>query len=310
VVGNVSAFGGRGPDAQLAGMDLVVQARSGLMATTGRIQNGIPTGGEAPIADYTCAMALAFGVAAALLRRERTGRGGEVDAALLMAALLIQNNSMLRVESVDGPAHAAARRRLAELRADGRPYAEQMTVMPTIRTPAMTNIYYRVYATRDAAIAVACGSPALQRAFIRALGLTDAAHAGPVADPVAHYAALRARAEATMASRTTAEWKTVLDTHGVPAAGVRLPLELLDDEQALANGFFHDLAHPALGTIRVLAPPVRLDGAGFRPGAATGSFGSETRAILGSLGFDGEEIGKLVFDGVTAERLRSAEERR
>ncbi len=303
VVGNVSAFGGRGPDARLAGMDLVVQARSGLMATTGRIQDGVPAGGEAPIADYTCAMALAFGVAAALLRRERTGRGGEVDVALLMAALLVQNNSMLRVEAVDGPAHAAARRRLAELRADGRPYAEQMTVMPTIRTPAMTNVYYRVYATRDAAIAVACGSPALQRAFVRALGLIDDAHAGPVADPVAHYAALRARAEATIASRTTAEWKTVLDTHGVPGAGVRLALELLDDEQALANGFLHDLAHPALGTIRVLAPPVRLDGAGFRPGAATGSFGSETRAILGSLGFDEEEIGKLIAESVTTERF-------
>jgi len=43
VVGNVSAFGRRGPAARLAGMDLVVQARSGLMAAGGNIQDGVPT---------------------------------------------------------------------------------------------------------------------------------------------------------------------------------------------------------------------------------------------------------------------------
>ena len=42
VVGNVSAFGRRGPDAGLAGMDMVVQARSGLMATLGRVETACP----------------------------------------------------------------------------------------------------------------------------------------------------------------------------------------------------------------------------------------------------------------------------
>src|SRR5206468_3348109 len=156
VVGNVSAFGRRGPAARLAGMDLVVQARSGLMAASGRIQDGVPTGGENPAVDYMCAMLLSFGVASALLRRATTGRGGEVDVSLLMAALLLQNNSMVRIESSDGPVHDGLRARLAELRAAGRPYTEQATLTPQIRTPAMTNIYYRTYATRDAAIAVAC----------------------------------------------------------------------------------------------------------------------------------------------------------
>src|SRR6266849_5922438 len=79
VVGNVSAFGRRGPDARLAGMDMVVQARSGLMTTLGRVSpDGVPTAGDAPVADYMCAMILAFGIASALLRRRRTGRGGEV----------------------------------------------------------------------------------------------------------------------------------------------------------------------------------------------------------------------------------------
>src|SRR5256885_14116822 len=77
VVGNVSAFGRRGPAARLAGMDLVVQARSGLMAASGRIQDGVPTGGENPAADYMCAMLLPICVASAQLRRGGPRAGGD-----------------------------------------------------------------------------------------------------------------------------------------------------------------------------------------------------------------------------------------
>jgi crotonobetainyl-CoA:carnitine CoA-transferase CaiB-like acyl-CoA transferase len=308
IVGNVSAFGRRGPDAKLAGMDMVVQARSGLMATLGRLEHGAPAAGDAPIADYMCAMILAFGTASALLRRERTGRGGEVDVALLMAALLLQNNSFVRVEAADAAAHAAGLARLAELRAAGRPHAEQAAAMPTTRTPGMTGVYYRTYVTRDAAIAVACVSPGLQRTFIQAIGLEDAHHGRPIRERAAlatHYADLGARAEAALASRTTAEWKEIFDARGIPAAGVRFALELLDDAQPLANGFLHDLVHPGLGPVRVLAPPARLDGPGFVPATATAAFGSETRALLEWLGFSPDEVSELLESGVTQSAKRT-----
>jgi formyl-CoA transferase len=302
IVGNVSAFGRHGPDAGLAGMDMVIQARSGLIATLGRVQDGLPIAGDAPVADYMCAMALAFGVAAALFRRERTGRGGEVDVALLMAALLVQNNSLVRVESADGPAHATMRARLAALRAGGRPYADQALELPTTRTPGMVDVYYRTYATRDAAIVVACVSPGLQRTFADAIGIHDSAQGRPLPERAAaerHYEPLRKQAEAVLASRTTAEWKTIFDARGIPAAGVQFALELLDDPQVLANGFVRDLAHPAVGPVRTLAPPVRLDGDGFTPPPATPAFGSETRAILAGLGFGESDIAGLLDTKVT-----------
>ena len=308
VVGNVSAFGRRGPAARLAGMDLVVQARSGLLAAGGHVNDGVPTGGENPVVDYMCAMTLAFGIASALLRRERTGRGGEVDASLLMSALLIQNNNMVRIDSADSATHTAVRARLAELRTAGRPYAEQAALTPQIRPPGTVNVYYRTYATRDAALAVACGSPALRRAFIRTLGLSDEALDRPITDrakEVAHYLALRRQVEAIVAARTTAEWQAALEAAGVPAAGVKLPLELLDDEQPLANGMLHDLTHPVLGPVRVLAPPVGMDGGGFVPAPATAPFGSETRAILGELGFSNAEVVALLAEGVTRDRMKS-----
>jgi crotonobetainyl-CoA:carnitine CoA-transferase CaiB-like acyl-CoA transferase len=306
VVGSVTAFGKRGPDAQLAGMDLVVQARSGLMASNGRMRDGLPVAGEGPVADYMCAMLLAFGVASALLRRERTGRGGEVDVALLTAALTLQNNAMLRVESADRPAHDAALARLAALRAQGAPFAEQAAVTPTVRTPAMTGVYYRTYATRDGALAIACVSRGLRRQLMRALGMVDHAQESPFASREAearHYDAFAPEVEARMKQRTTAEWKAVFDAHGIPVAGVRQPLEMLDDEQAEAIDAFVDLEHPLVGTVRMLGTPVKLDGGGFRPGAATPPYGSTTRDILGEAGFTREDVDALLAGGVTSDRF-------
>jgi len=219
---------------------------------------------------------------------------------------MIQNNNMVRIESADGVAHAAIRARLEELRATGRPYAEQAALTPQIRPPGTVHVYYRTYATRDAAIAVACGSPALRRAFIRAVGLADPALDRPIGDherETRHYTELRRRVEELVARRTTTEWQASFDAAGIPAAGVKLPLELLDDEQPLANGMLHDLAHPALGRVRVLAPPVSMDGGGFVPAQATSPFGSETRAILGDLGFSSADVEALLADGVTREGL-------
>lgn len=305
VVGNVTAFGHNGPDAGLAGMDLMMQARSGLMVAAGKVTGGLPQAADPPLIDYMCAMMLSFGLASALFRRERTGRGGEVDVALLMAALTLQNNSFVRVESIDGPIHAGALEQLAELRQAGAPFAEQSAVLPSVRTNSMSSVYYRTYATEDAAIAIACVSPSLQRRLMTAVGLWDAGHDRPIerGEMARHYAELQREMEARLASRSTAEWQAIFEAAGVPASGVKFPLELADDEQVTANDFVHELDHPALGPVRVLAPPVRLDGDGFVPAFATAAFASETRDILAALGFEEGAIAELIAAGVTRHTL-------
>ena len=301
IVGSVTGFGTKGPDAMLAGMDLVLQARSGLMASSGKLKDGVPTPGESPIADYVCALSMAFGIASALLRRTQTGRGGHVEAALLMAALLAQNNSMIRVASEDIARNAGVLEQLTKLRAAGAPYEEQADVVPHTRTPGMVGVYYRTFRTKDATVGIACVSPGIQRTLMKAVGLEDAAHTKKMTreEQAAHYAEFQGRMEAVMASKTAAEWKAILDKAGVPNAPVRFNLEMFDDPQALANGFFHDLPHPTVGPVRVLAPPIRLDGDGFQPGAPTGAFASEARAILHAIGFDDRDADALVKAGAT-----------
>jgi formyl-CoA transferase len=303
VVGSVTAFGPRGTDAGLAGMDMVVQARSGLMVTGGKMNaEGLPTTGESPIADYMAAALLAFGVASALFRRERTGRGGRVDTSLLQSALSLQNNLMVRVEKVDGPRHADFRKWLGEARGAGVPFVEQVERMPRNRPVAMAAVYYRTYATRDAALAVACGSPSLRRKFIAALGHEDPALAGGVSDVETHYARLKIAVEATVASRTTEEWQAHLARAGVPASRVALPLEILDDAQPAANAMFARQEHPVLGPLTVFGPPVRLDAAGFVAGPPTPAFGSEARAILEWAGFARPDVDRLLAGGAVSPR--------
>jgi crotonobetainyl-CoA:carnitine CoA-transferase CaiB-like acyl-CoA transferase len=302
VVGNVTAFGEKGPDAALAGMDLVVQARSGLMASNGKVRDGLPMAGEAPIIDYMCATQLAFGIASALLRRERTGRGGEVGVNLLMAGMALQNNLVLRVESVDGPVFRDVVEKLEAAREHGATFTEQAAIPPSARVNYMSSVYYRTYATKDAIVAIASGSPGLQRALMRAIGVKDRAHTEPIterAEQAAHYADLQTKCEAALATKTTAEWKAIFNEHGVPAGSVKFPIELPDDEQALANGMFADVEHPGLGTIRVLANPVSLDGGGFEPGLPTPEFGSETRTVLHGVGFADAEVDRFLAEGVT-----------
>jgi crotonobetainyl-CoA:carnitine CoA-transferase CaiB-like acyl-CoA transferase len=258
IVGNVSGFGMEGPDAGLGAMDMVIQARTGLMVAAGRLRDGVPQATDPPITDYYCATALAFGIATALLRRTQTGHGGEVNTSLLASSLALQNNVMLRVHGADGPAHAQTLARLRELRATGAPFAEQAALTAAVRPPNTSHVYYRTYSTKDAAIAIACVGPGMQRALVNALGLTDDAHQGkpvPAEMAATYYGELGRRAEAVMRGKTTAEWRKIFDAVGIPAGEVRLPVEMLDDPQPLANGMFADVDHPQIGPIRVVGPP-------------------------------------------------------
>src|SRR5207245_10955483 len=117
---------------------------------------------------------------------------------------------------------------LAQARQGVVPFAEQVEQMPRNRVVSSQAIYTRTYATKDAALAIACGSTSLRRKFITAVGHEDPALDGKVTDVDAHYAALKRAVDATIASRTTREWQELLEARGVPASGVALPVEILD----------------------------------------------------------------------------------
>lgn len=303
IVGTVTGFGTDGPEASFPAMDPVVQARTGLMAANGRMVDGRPTSGDPVVADYMCAMTLAFGVSAALLRRERTGSGGSVDVSLMQAAMTLANNQLIRSEGEDAPRHQRILAELSRLRREGAGYAEQAASMTSARTAPMLKVYLRTYDTADAPIAIACGSPSLRRKFLETIDAED-----PLLDQAEgernddHYDRLRDEIEAVIRAEPSVHWIAKLNEAGVPVSQVKFPVELFEDEQARANGMFHRLQHTEAGEFTVLSPPVTLDGEGFRSPEPTAPFASETRTILRELGYSDADIDELIANEVILHR--------
>src|SRR3989304_1653711 len=98
-----TAFGRKGAQAHRPGYDIIVQGLSGVMATEGKTQDGVPAMNIIPVADYSTGIMMAWSVCAALFDRERTQtpRGQKIETTLLGSALAGQNVHFQLVESVD-----------------------------------------------------------------------------------------------------------------------------------------------------------------------------------------------------------------
>ncbi|MBT3425157.1 MAG: CoA transferase [Gammaproteobacteria bacterium] len=299
IIGEITPFGKRGPDADLAGMDIVVQARSGLMASMGRLIEGRPAPGDPVISDYMAAMSLAFGIGSALYRRERTGKGGIVDVSLMQSAMTLANNQLIRHEDRDRESHLAANELLRQQRKDGASFQAQMEALPSVREFVLLAVYFRTFETADNTIAVAAVSPGLQVRFMEALGLTDRGLQEKV-DQV-YIDELKAEVEATLRAASSEVWCRRLQQAGVPVSMVKFPLELFEDAQAEANNMFDIVEHATAGRLRVLSPPVKLDTDGFKTRSPTAPFGSETRLLLAELGMDESAIDDLLAAGISRE---------
>ena len=141
IYASASGYGPDGPYAQRPGQDLLAQALFGVMAITGQQATGPRPVGVSAV-DHHGAALFAMGILAALVRRERTGKGCRVDASLMQAALDLQAESLVAwLNAANRPATVNARQHIA-----GWYY------------PAP----YGVYATFDGHLAVSlCPLPAL-----------------------------------------------------------------------------------------------------------------------------------------------------
>ena len=93
----LSAYGQKGPFSERPGYDLLFQALSGMMHRSA--PDGTPIGAGIWAADCSTPMGLAYGVALALLQREKTGRGQVVETSLLQMAIAMQDVDLVRPEA-------------------------------------------------------------------------------------------------------------------------------------------------------------------------------------------------------------------
>jgi formyl-CoA transferase len=275
-----TAVGRRGPSSHRPGYDLIVQAMSGLMATGGRVEDGIPIPLNPPVIDLATGITIAWAICAALFARERDGVGQKVETTLLATSLLMQGAGFLRGEL--GPTRA-------------RPEGDGVT--------RPSNPYYRTYRTSDSMVSVAALTPIMRRHFEEAVGVVHPLHARrdiPRDSPEAAELSGQFVAEvvAVMAQRSTKDWLAAFDAATVPAGPYQSVTELADDPQVLANDMAVGLEHPIAGSITMVGPLVRMSHTPVTARVASPTIGQHNAEILAEAGYSTTEIGDLLARGV------------
>jgi crotonobetainyl-CoA:carnitine CoA-transferase CaiB-like acyl-CoA transferase len=269
-----STFGTLGPDATREGADLAAQAAGGLISTIGA-DGDAPSPVGVTIADHCAAQNLLAGILAALLARERTGVGQQVETSLLGGQVWAQASELT--------AHLLT----------GRPAGRAN------RGGAHVPGLYGIFSTADGWIAIAGVVSTARPRFFQLIGRPELDERFPQRlywD--AEKAELFPLIDEAMSARTTAEWCTALNEAGVRHAPVRNHTDVLADPSVKANGYVTEVDGPD-GPISVIGGPVTFSATPGLPPAIAPELGQHTEEILLELDFTWDDIVALNTSGVT-----------
>jgi len=269
---SMTAFGQEGPRGEQTAYDQLIQATSGMMATTGTPEvNPIKTG--APVIDYATGTMCAFAISAALFQRERTGRGQYIDSSMLDVALMLMGS------------HITAYLRTGH--------------EPRPRGNRMDRASSQLYQAKDAPLMIAASNRGQHERLFRALGRPDLAAQSSPEERERLYEAQTAELERIIAQRTAEDWEQYLQSHHVPAGRVRTLSEALADPQVKSRRVLHE--HPELDGIEgpATVPMAAFTFAHGGPSIETPPprLGQHTEAVLRGLGYTGEQIAALRAEG-------------
>jgi crotonobetainyl-CoA:carnitine CoA-transferase CaiB-like acyl-CoA transferase len=233
----ISGFGHDGPEGGRAGYDQIAQGEGGLMSVTGPGPDD-PQRVGVPIGDLLAGMYGAYGVLAALLERERTGRGQVVRTSLLAA--------IVGVHALHGTAWTVA----------GQVGRAQGNHHPAIAP-------YGLFRCADGSVQVACANESLWRRLCAEFGFDpEAPGMATNGDRVGHREQVIALLEGAFASIGAEDLLARMNRIGIPAGKVRTLDEVYTWDQTLSQGLVVDVDHATLGPLRIPGPPLRF----FAPG--------------------------------------------
>jgi crotonobetainyl-CoA:carnitine CoA-transferase CaiB-like acyl-CoA transferase len=258
----ISGFGHDGPEGGRAGYDQIAQGEGGLMSLTGSGPED-PQRVGVPIGDLLAGMYGAYGVLAALMERERTGRGQVVRTSLLAA--------IVGVHAFQGTRWTVA----------GEVGRAQGNHHPSI-------VPYGLFHCAGGSVQLSCGSEGLWRRLGAEFGFDpEAPGMATNGERVENREQVIALLEGAFAQISPEDLLARLAAAGIPAGKVRTLDEVYTWDQTLSQGLLVDVEHATLGRVTLPGPPLRF----FTPGP-DGETETTRRdhAAPPVLGADGEAI--------------------
>jgi crotonobetainyl-CoA:carnitine CoA-transferase CaiB-like acyl-CoA transferase len=260
---SVTGFGQTGPSASRAGYDLMAQGIGGIMGMTGA-PDGPPMRVGVPVADVFSGVYSTVGILAALARREKTGKGGYVDCALVDSTV-----GTLAFQSLN--------------------YLISGQIPVRIGNAHPNLVPYQEFPVADGRVIIATGNDAQFVKLCGILGDPELAAVPAYKDNkgrLAHRAELVGKLCALTSRLKRDEILDKLEGAGIPAGPINDLQQVFSDPQVIHRGMKLDLKNPAAkgGTSPGVRTPIVLDGAPMASDRPAPRLGEHTAEILREIG--------------------------